>query len=94
MVLPEDRTTRIVLTSPDVIHSFYVPGFLFKRDVIPGVVNKIDVTPRDRGTFTGRCAEFCGLDHAKMTFDVKVVSFAQYQSWVAEQQGTARGGGS
>jgi cytochrome c oxidase subunit 2 len=94
MVLPDHRTTRIVLTSPDVIHSFFVPGFLFKRDVIPGIVNKIDVTPRDRGTFTGRCAEFCGLDHAKMTFEVKVVSFAEYQSWVARQQAAARGGAS
>ena len=91
MVLPVDRTTRIVLTSPDVIHSFFVPGFLFKRDVIPGVVNKIDVSPRDRGTFTGRCAEFCGLDHAKMTFEVKVVSFSEYQSWVSEQQASERG---
>lgn len=94
MVLPDHRTTRIVLTSPDVIHSFFVPGFLFKRDVIPGIVNRIDVTPRDRGTFTGRCAEFCGLDHAKMTFAVKVVSFAEYESWVARQQAAARGGAS
>jgi cytochrome c oxidase subunit II len=55
-------------------------------------VNKVDVTPRDRGTFTGRCAEFCGLDHAKMTFDVKVVSFAEYRSWVSKQQASTRGG--
>src|SRR5215204_1858744 len=89
MVLPEDRTTRLVLTSPDVIHSFYVPDFLFKRDVIPGVVNKVDVTPRDRGSYTGRCAEFCGLDHAKMTFEVRVVSMADYRDWITDQQGTA-----
>jgi cytochrome c oxidase subunit II len=91
MMLPEDRTTRLVLTSPDVIHSFYVPGFLFKRDVIPGVINRFDVTPRDRGTFTGRCAEFCGLDHAKMTFQVKVVSFDDYRAWAAEQRAEATG---
>jgi cytochrome c oxidase subunit II len=89
MMLPEDRTTRLVLTSRDVIHSFYVPGFLFKRDVIPGVVNRFDVTPRDSGTFTGRCAEFCGLDHAKMTFEVKVVSMAEFREWIAEQQTTS-----
>ncbi len=89
MVLPQDRTTRLILTSHDVIHSFYVPGFLFKRDVIPGVTNKVDVTPRDTGTFTGRCAEFCGLDHAKMTFEVKIVSFADFRTWVAEQQQSA-----
>ena len=91
MMLPEDRTTRLVLTSPDVIHSFYVPEFLFKRDVIPGVVNRFDVTPRDRGTFTGRCAEFCGLDHAKMTFEVQVVSFDDYRAWVAEQRAETNG---
>jgi cytochrome c oxidase subunit II len=91
MVLPEDRTTRLVLTSPDVIHSFYVPDFLFKRDVIPGVVNRVDVTPRDRGSYVGRCAEFCGLDHAKMTFQVRVVSMADYRTWVAEQQSSATG---
>jgi cytochrome c oxidase subunit 2 len=89
MVLPVDRTTRVILTSPDVIHSFYVPGFLFKRDVIPGIVNKIDVTPRDIGTYDGRCAEFCGLDHAKMTFRVRVVSLTDFRSWIAEQAGAA-----
>jgi cytochrome c oxidase subunit II len=91
MVLPADRTARLILTSPDVIHSFYVPGFLFKRDVIPGVTNKIDITPQDKGTYSGKCAEFCGLDHAKMTFTVKVVSMADYQAWVTEQQAAGSG---
>ena len=91
MVLPVDRTTRLVLTSPDVIHSFFVPEFLFKRDVIPGVTNRVDLTPQDRGTYTGRCAEFCGLDHAKMTFAVKVVNMADYNAWVAEQQAGQNG---
>jgi cytochrome c oxidase subunit 2 len=91
MVLPVDRTARLILTSPDVIHSFYVPGFLFKRDVIPGVTNKIDVTPTDAGTYTGRCAEFCGLDHAKMDFEVRVVSMADYRAWVEEQRAARSG---
>ncbi len=88
MVLPVDRTARLILTSPDVIHSFYVPGFLFKRDVIPGVTNKIDLTPRDTGTYSGRCAEFCGLDHAKMSFEVKVVTFSDYRAWADEHRTT------
>jgi cytochrome c oxidase subunit 2 len=91
MVLPLDRTTRLVLTSPDVIHSFYVPRFLFKRDVIPGVTNRVDLTPEEVGTYTGRCAEFCGLDHAKMTFTVRVVNMADYNAWVAEQQAEQNG---
>jgi cytochrome c oxidase subunit II len=91
MVLPVDRTTRLILTSPDVIHSFFVPDFLFKRDVIPGVTNKVDLTPRDKGTYSGKCAEFCGLDHARMTFAVKAVSMADYRAWIAEQQATQSG---
>lgn len=86
MVLPVDRTTRLNLTSHDVIHSFYVPRFLVKRDVIPGVRNKVDVTPHDEGTYMGKCAEFCGLDHAKMTFTLRVVSMDEFRAWVAEQQ--------
>jgi cytochrome c oxidase subunit II len=91
MVLPVDRTIRLILTSPDVIHSFYIPEFLFKRDAIPGVTNKFDLNVRDTGTYSGKCAEFCGLDHAKMTFTVKAVTPAAYRSWVAEQQ-AERGG--
>lgn len=86
MVLPVNRTVRLNLTSPDVIHSFYVPSFLFKRDVIPGVTNKVDITVRDKGTYTGKCAEFCGLDHTNMNFAVKAVSFDDYRSWVTERQ--------
>ena len=92
MVLPVDRTVRLVLTSPDVIHSFYVPNFLFKRDAIPGVTNRFDFDVRDKGTYTGRCAEFCGLDHAKMTFEIKAVSMADYRDWIAQRQRAQSGG--
>jgi cytochrome c oxidase subunit 2 len=85
MVLPVDTTVRLILTSNDVIHSFYVPDFLYKRDVIPGVENKIDVDVTDVGRYTGRCAEFCGLDHAKMTFEVEALTMADFREWVAEQ---------
>lgn len=86
MVLPVDETIRFVLRSDDVIHSFYVPDFLYKRDVIPGVDNQIDVDVVDTGRYTGRCAEFCGLDHAKMTFEVEAVTKADFRNWVDEQQ--------
>lgn len=73
LVLPEGRTTRLVLRTTDVIHSFWVPDFLEKRDLIQGIDNSIDVTPHTVGSFDGRCAEFCGLDHWRMTFVLDVV---------------------
>jgi cytochrome c oxidase subunit 2 len=85
LVLPEGRVVRIVLTSADVIHAFYVPDLLFKRDAIPGRVNVFQIVPDRTGTFRGQCAEFCGLDHARMTFLVRVVPGADFDTWVARQ---------
>jgi cytochrome c oxidase subunit 2 len=82
LVLPRDETTRIVLTSSDVNHAFWIPAFLFKRDAIPGLVNRFDLRPVRDGTYTGHCAEFCGYAHALMGFSVKVVSPADYARWV------------
>jgi cytochrome c oxidase subunit 2 len=84
LVLPVNRTTRIRLTSRDVIHSMYIPQFLFKRDAIPGIVNRFDLTPTRRGRFLSRCAEFCGLNHAQMIFYVHVVSDREFTRWVAD----------
>lgn len=79
LVLPTDRSIRFVESSPDVIHSFWVPEFLFKRDVIPGKVNQFEISKIERtGTFIGRCAEFCGTDHPRMNFTVQVVPPAQF----------------
>lgn len=93
MVLPVNATARLVLISPDVIHSFFVPRFLEKRDVVPGVENRIDVTPTKVGRFGGVCAEFCGLDHARMTFVVEVVEPEQFDAFVAQQQQQQQQGG-
>ena len=73
IALPRGETVRVVLTSDDAIHAFWVPDFLFKRDAIPGHENRFDVTPTDVGTYQGVCAEFCGLNHAYMTFRVTVI---------------------
>src|SRR5579871_1895170 len=73
LYLPLGRTTEIDLRSADVTHSFWVPAFLFKRDAIPGMTNRFDLTPIRPGRFIGRCAQYCGLDHARMTFTVDVV---------------------
>ncbi|BFO20829.1 hypothetical protein SHKM778_72170 [Streptomyces sp. KM77-8] len=72
--LPEGKRVRFVLTSRDVIHSFWVVPFLMKQDVIPGHTNAFEVTPSREGTFLGKCAELCGVDHSRMLFNVKVVS--------------------
>lgn len=88
LVLPVGQTTRLDLATEDVAHAFWVPDMLTKRDLIPGIDNRIDVTPTEEGTFIGRCAEFCGLDHWRMYFQVRVVSAEEFERWVAEKAGS------
>ncbi|WP_411105937.1 cytochrome c oxidase subunit II [Streptomyces sp. cmx-4-9] len=80
LVLPVGEKVRFILSSNDVIHSFWVVPFLFKQDVIPGHTNVFEVTPSQKGTFVGKCAELCGVDHSRMLFNVKVVSPEEYQA--------------
>lgn len=90
--LPVGERTRFELVSPDVIHSFWVPDFLFKLDVIPGRTNMFELTPDKVGTYRGRCAELCGVDHTRMLFDVKVVERDEYDAHIAELQANGQGG--
>jgi cytochrome c oxidase subunit 2 len=89
LVLPIDETARIELVSNDVIHAFWVPGFLFKRDAIPGVIQTFDVTPTEAGVFQGACSEFCGLNHAYMRFTVRVVPSTEFDAWASERAGAS-----
>lgn len=82
--LPKGEKVRFVLTSRDVIHSFWVVPFLMKQDVLPGHTNAFEVTPNQEGTFMGKCAELCGVDHSRMLFNVKVVSPERYQAHLEE----------
>ena len=84
LYLPVDKSTQFVLTSRDVIHSFWVPAFLMKMDMLPGLVNTFQVTPTEIGTYTGKCAELCGTYHSQMLFSVKVVSQADYDQHMAD----------
>jgi cytochrome c oxidase subunit 2 len=84
--IPEGENVQFNLTSPDVIHAFWVPEFLFKRDVIPGHPNHFQITADKTGTFIGHCSELCGLYHSRMLFTLKVVTPAQYKQWIAQQQ--------
>lgn len=86
LYLPVKKSVDIQLRSPDVIHSFWVPAFLFKMDVIPGRDNHFSFTPTRTGTFIGRCAELCGVYHSRMLFDVKVVSEADYTAHLQDLQ--------
>jgi cytochrome c oxidase subunit 2 len=85
MVLPVDEPVRFRLTSVDVIHSFYVPAFYYKKDVIPGRINEFEVTIEEPGVYGGQCAEFCGLAHSDMYFSVRAVEGPEFEAWLAEQ---------
>ncbi|MGW0751303.1 aa3-type cytochrome oxidase subunit II [Streptomyces sp. NPDC002587] len=82
--LPKGEKVRFVLSSNDVIHSFWVVPFLFKQDVIPGHTNVFEVIPSQEGVFMGKCAELCGVDHSRMLFNVKVVSPEEYRAHLKE----------
>jgi cytochrome c oxidase subunit II len=84
--IPVGEAVNFNLTSPDVIHAFWVPEFLFKRDVIPGHPNHFSITATKTGTFIGHCSELCGLYHSRMLFTLKIVTPAQFKTWIAQQQ--------
>jgi heme/copper-type cytochrome/quinol oxidase subunit 2 len=89
IVLPVDVPVRFRLNAADVIHSFYVPSFFFKRDAIPGRTNEFEVTIEKPGRYGGQCAEFCGLNHGQMFFNIRAVEPEEYEAWLAEQTGAA-----
>jgi len=80
LYLPVNKSVDLELNARDVIHSFWVPAFLQKRDMIPGKTNYIRFTPTKEGTYDGKCAELCGEYHSEMLFRVKVVSESEFKS--------------
>jgi cytochrome c oxidase subunit II len=84
LYLEKGVRTEIDLTSRDVIHSFWVIDFLYKKDMFPGRVNRIYFTPTELGTFKGKCAELCGEFHSAMLFNVKVVNHDDYAKHIAD----------
>jgi len=83
LYLPVGKTVEIDLVSRDVIHSFWVIDFLYKKDVFPGFVNKMYFTPQVVGEYKGKCAELCGEFHSMMLFNVKVVTQEEYDAEMA-----------
>lgn len=85
LVLPVGTLVELQLTSEDVVHSFYVPRLLVKRDTVPGKLNKLYVTLREAGAYRGVCAEFCGLLHEDMNFTLRAVDDEEFESWLDER---------
>jgi cytochrome c oxidase subunit 2 len=83
--VPVDKAIRVVLASEDVIHSFFVPAFRIKHDVVPGTLETIWFKPTKTGTFRLECTQFCGLQHATMQGDVVVLSGPDYARWLTQQ---------
>jgi len=84
LYLPVGQTVTFTLTSRDVIHSFWIPEFLYKMDTTPGRTNTFQVTPQVEGDYYGRCAELCGEYHAYMLFNVKVVPQEEFEQHMAD----------
>ncbi|CCH75204.1 putative cytochrome c oxidase subunit 2 [Nostocoides australiense Ben110] len=82
LYVPVGKRIEFQLVANDVIHSFWVPAFLQKLDLIPGRVNTLQVVPTREGTFAGKCAELCGAYHSEMLFNLKVVSQAEYDKHI------------
>jgi cytochrome c oxidase subunit 2 len=80
------RPIYLQLESADVIHSFWIPRLAGKTDFVPGRTNEMWIQADEAGTFLGRCAEFCGTQHAKMLIRVDAVSPEAFTDWVAQQQ--------
>jgi cytochrome c oxidase subunit 2 len=93
MLVPVGVPIHIKLRSADVVHSFYVPRALFKRQAIPGTTNDFEMNFQRVGIYHGQCAEFCGVNHADLLFRVKVVSLDQYERFLTSGRGGAPTGG-
>ncbi|HXV56369.1 MAG TPA: cytochrome c oxidase subunit II [Gaiellaceae bacterium] len=94
LVLPIDEAVELVLTSKDVIHSFWVPEWRMKQDAVKGIDTRTVVKPTELGTFPVICTELCGLGHALMRSQARVVTPGEFDAWVEEQRRLAREGGS
>jgi cytochrome c oxidase subunit 2 len=86
LVIPADTKVRFVVTGDDVIHAWWVPQLGWKQDAIPGIINDAWTEVHDPGIYRGQCAELCGQDHGFMPIVVKVVSKADFQTWIDQQE--------
>jgi cytochrome c oxidase subunit 2 len=91
LVLPVDRKIRFDITSADVVHSFWIPAFLVRMDAVPGMTTSVSLRPTRIGSYADdpnlrlQCSQLCGLGHTAMTMPVRVVSQAEFATWIAQQ---------
>jgi cytochrome c oxidase subunit 2 len=88
LVVPVGKKVRLLVTSQDVIHAWWVPALAVKKDAIPGMINEIwfEIEPDKAGTYRGQCAELCGRDHGFMPIVVEALSEADYAAWLERQK--------
>ncbi|MEY3382862.1 MAG: hypothetical protein RLZZ17_600 [Actinomycetota bacterium] len=91
LYMPLGEKVRFKITASDVVHGFWVPAFMIQIQNIPGVENQIEFTAQKLGTYPGRCNILCGRQHSQMLFDVKVVTPAEYQSYIESLRIEAEG---
>lgn len=89
VVLPVGPAVHVSLTSRDVVHAFFVPAFLYKRDATPGHTTAFDIRIAAPGVYQGECAEYCGVLHAAMPFQIRAVTEDAYTAWLAQQSSPA-----
>jgi len=90
LVIPVDKRVRFLITSNDVIHSWWVPDFAVKKDAIPGFIHESWAVVKEPGVYRGKCTELCGKDHGFMPIVVQAVEQDEYDAWVAMKQDEAR----
>lgn len=86
LVVPVNRNVRVLVTGADVIHAFALPAFGLKTDAVPGRVNETWFRAEKVGTYYGQCSELCGVDHAFMPIEIRVVPQAEFDAWVGQQR--------
>jgi cytochrome c oxidase subunit 2 len=86
MYIPAGRTVELQINSGDVVHAFWPPRFAGKRDVFPGRETRLWWKADSTGLFPGQCAEYCGIQHARMAFHVRSVSATDFDGWIAHMQ--------
>ena len=84
MVVPVNKVVKVMITANDVLHAWALPSFGVKRDAVPGRINETWFKAEKVGTYYGQCSELCGIKHAFMPIEVRVVTEEEYQEWLLE----------